>query len=242
MVALSSSSSGEDGIRPVVNRRQLLVKVGSWVKYSWRKSKESLLSLDDDNEDRPTSPTPAKIPKTVKFEDDEALVTEIPTSNGDNDYWCGALSEEEIKLIWYQDYDYKRFEKDRVLTSMDYSNARKVGKTFVEDSHSVRGIEYMCDENLQRQQSGERRGLHKALWREELKQKDDGSFPDLERFRAVSLKYTKDSKERAFVKACEDAREQQREMRRTSSMKNLFLRARNSAGAGGGRRRRQSIG
>lgn len=33
------------------NRRDLLVRVGSWVKYSWRRSRESLTDNDDDDDD-----------------------------------------------------------------------------------------------------------------------------------------------------------------------------------------------
>jgi hypothetical protein len=124
--------------------------------------------------------------------------------------------------LWKQDYDYKRFEKDRVLTSFDYMNARRLGKNFVEDFHSVRGIEAVCDESLLRRQTGERKDLYKALTEEEARQKEEGSFPDLERFRAVSLKHTKAGKERAMAKALEDAKEQQRELRKSVSMKNLF--------------------
>jgi hypothetical protein len=57
---------------------------------------------------------------------------------------------------------------------------------------------------------------------EEIRQKDEGTFPNLDRFRLVSLKHTKGSKERSYAKALEDAKEQQKDMKRSASMKNLF--------------------
>ncbi|KAL3928737.1 MAG: hypothetical protein SGARI_004947, partial [Bacillariaceae sp.] len=246
-----------------MNRRQLLVKVGSWMKYSWRKSKESLMDgVSEDGDDEVSnkldhsqlSDEKDDLPKKhVHFcendndddgsddhEDGELIVTEI-SSISDH-----AISEEDARRIWYHDFDFKRFEKDRVLTSMDYSNSRKLNKTFVEDEHSVRGIEHLCDASLQRRQQGERKDLYKALKAEEDRQKETGCFPDLDRFRAISLRHTRGGRERARTKALEDAKEQQSEMRRSASMRNLFgmrtqRKGRSQSRSQSRPRRRQSI-
>lgn len=176
------------------------------------------------------------------YDDEAVIMTEIP-ANSDH-----VISEEDARKIWYHDFDFTRFEKDRVLTSMDYTNSRKLNKAFVEDEHSVRGIEHLCDASLQRRQIGERKDLYKALKAEEERQKEAGCFPDLDKFRAISLKHTRGSRERARAKALEDAKEQQSEMRRSASMRNLFgMRTQRksrsqSRSQSRPRRRRQSIG
>lgn len=227
------------------------------MKYSWRKSNDSLMdgldNTDVNEDDHVSQDTPdevdTNVPKHVHFgeEEDSIEVVEIinakkKSDNGvdDDENDNPPITEEEAKQIWYQEYDFRRFEKDRVLTSMDYANARKANKPFVEDEHSIRGIEHFCDPSLYRRQTGERRDLYKALQAEEERQKIEGTFPDLEKFRSVSLKYSKSFIERALAVAGEDAREQQREMHRSSSMSNLFRRSR---GRSTNRRRRcQSIG
>jgi hypothetical protein len=125
MVATSASiPPTHEAISPIGNRRQLLVRVGSWMKYSWRRSQQSLNSNDDDdflhakqrtntndnnnnnsnsnnfccNEDNDdendNSMEDIKIPKHVQF-DEDLLVTEIPTTEE-------PLSKEEEKEIWFQ--------------------------------------------------------------------------------------------------------------------------------------------
>jgi hypothetical protein len=204
---------------------------------------------EDENDDANQHEIDPKPPKHVHFNEKEdgndreaasLIITEIP-ANPDH-----AILEEDAKKIWYSDFDYKRFEKDRILTSLDYSNARMLNRTFVEDEHSVRGLEHLYDGSLQRRQIGERKDLYKALKAEEARQKEAGCFPDLDKFRAISLKHTKGGRERARTKALEDAKEQQNEMRRSASMRNLFgMTTRNSRSQSRSQsrqRRRQSIG
>jgi hypothetical protein len=222
------------------------------MKYSWRKSKDSLMDgIDEDDdsqgendeqnrtgEEEEAAP---KISKLVHFSldndndidhDDGQVVTDVTNDDDNND--TPPFTEEEAKDIWYQSVDFQRFEKDRVLTTLSYTIARRSYRAFVEDEHSLRGIEHLCDE------SDEIKELYKGIKTEEARQKEEGSFPDLEMFRSVSLKHTKAAIERAKAKASEDAREQRREMRRSASMKNLFRR---QQGHSTSRKvRRQSIG
>jgi hypothetical protein len=55
MVVDPDASSNINGRMVVVgNRRDLLVRVGSWMKHSWRRSRESLMDINegDDDDDR----------------------------------------------------------------------------------------------------------------------------------------------------------------------------------------------
>ncbi|KAL3908682.1 MAG: hypothetical protein SGARI_002954 [Bacillariaceae sp.] len=191
------NNSDENGTtaRPVVDRRQLLTKATSWMKFSWRKSKDSLMddiSEDENDIDRShlsQDENDSKLPKHVHFSENDGgddheegvdeevalVITEIPANPDD------AISEEDAKTIWYHDFDFKRFEKDRVLCSMDYTNSRKLNKAYVEDEHSVRGIEHLCDASLQRRQFFERKDLIKALKAEEARQKEVGTPREAEK-------------------------------------------------------------
>jgi hypothetical protein len=202
------------------------------MKHSWRKSKEGLMDdMDDDDDDdnvddKSENEESPKAPKHVHFslkdeqgQEDAEVVTEI-INDDEND--ASPFTEEEAVDMWYQNFDFQRFEKDRLLTTRDYTNARRLNKAFVEEEHSVRGIEHLCDYNLHRRQTDERNNLYKAVKAEEARQKEEGSFPNFDRFRVVCLRHTKAGKQRAIAKAGEDAREQQREMRRSASMKNIF--------------------
>jgi hypothetical protein len=224
------------------------------MKYSWRKSKESMMDGIDEDDDcqgdedgqNGTEDAAPKVSKHVHFsvndenygENDSGPVVIEIMNDDEND--TPPFTEKEAMDIWYQSFDFQRFEKDRVLTTMSYTIARRLYKNFVEDEHSLRGIEHLCDGPLQKRQAAERRDLYKSIKAEESRQKEDGIFPDLERFRSVSLKHTKASKDRAIAKASEDAREQLREMRRSASMKNLFLRQRGHSTSR--KERRQSFG
>ena len=77
----------------IVNRRQLLVKAGSFMKLSWRKSRESLISEDGDNDDGKNNGIRQKRSLSVRFSDN--LV--IEHINGDD-----PLSDEEKQNRWYQ--------------------------------------------------------------------------------------------------------------------------------------------
>mmetsp|Transcript_35428 Transcript_35428/g.55162 ORF Transcript_35428/g.55162 Transcript_35428/m.55162 type:complete len:181 (+) Transcript_35428:47-589(+) len=127
------------------------------------------------------------------------MVTEIPVEDS-------PVSREEITRCWYGDDDYKRFEKDRVLTSLGYMARQRIGGiSFDHNMHTIRGIENMCDGYLSRRQVGEKKDLMKAMHAEEARQKADGTFPNLEGFRAVSLKHSKSSTDRAITLGQQDA-------------------------------------
>ena len=95
---------------------------------------------------------------------------------------------------------------------MGYISAKKMGgnqlggSLFDENHHSIRGLEYVFDEKLARRQIGEKKDLNKAMNAEEARQKQEGSFPDLDKFRSASLKHTKPGRVRALHLAQEDAR------------------------------------
>lgn len=208
--------------------------------------------IDNDRSFTPEAESRKPLPKHVHFTLDDTdgdhdddfipLVTEIINDDGDveNDTPPTYITEEEAMDSWYQSFDFQRFEKDRILTTMGYANARRQCKAFVEDEHSLRGIEHLCDDSLYLRQSGERKDLYKAVKAEEAKQKEEGTFPNLDRFRIVTIRHTKASKQRAMAKANEDAREQLREMMRSESMKNLFRRPRGRSSSLA--KRRQSFG
>jgi hypothetical protein len=79
------------------------------------------------------------------------------------------------------------------------------GISFDDNMHSIRGIETLCDTKLSRIQLGEKEELTKAMTEEERRQKEEGSFPDLEGFRAISLKYSKNGIDRALALGQEDS-------------------------------------
>lgn len=224
----------------IVNRRQLLVKVGSLMKISWRKSKERLLD-DDDNELSNTCRRGRRKRERnsmVMFDDD---VVEIPN------HCNGSIPEDEIKKRWYQSDDYCRFKKDTILNSLNYINARRASKPFNETKNCIRGIETMCmNPKLRQRYTAEKRYVYKVIRDEQTRQRKEqqqkrnqqnetievntkrnsSSYPDLERFRSISLPYTKSSRDRAIARGNEYARSQHGSSgplrSRSPSMKNLF--------------------
>ena len=111
------------------------------------------------------------------------------------------------RFLLHQHDDFTKFEKDRVLTAFEYMNSRKMGaQNFDEDVHSTRGLESLIDNKLGRRLKGEKQELCKALKEETLRQKADGTFPDLEMFRAVSSRLTRSALDRATYLAQEDAK------------------------------------
>jgi hypothetical protein len=99
-----------------------------------------------------------------------------------------------------------RFEKDRVLTCFDYRSTMNQPKVnFHEnDENTMRGLENVYTDRVRRRLSGEKKDLMSALKAEEAWQKQSNKFPDLERFRAVSLRYTKGARDKALELAAND--------------------------------------
>lgn len=94
------------------------------------------------------------------------------------------------------------------MTSFDYKSA--LNKThFNEGEHSIRGLENVINNRLRRRLSGEKKDLLAAVKGEETHQKDIGTFPDLNRFRVVSMRHTKPARDRAISFATEDAKQTQ---------------------------------
>lgn len=176
---------------------------GMW-RNSWRNSNQTLESKDE-NDGRKKKREPCSRPaKSVHFPDDSnELVSEIPQQTE-------PLTEDDLKVRWYQMDDYQRFEKDRLLTSFGYISSRRIGgPTIDSDLHSLRGLELLTDSRLCKREAGERKALIKALRVEEQRQRLDHTFPDMEKFSAISQKYTNGSRSRAWSVAQQDAREAQ---------------------------------
>lgn len=109
--------------------------------------------------------------------------------------------------VWYQDPDYTRFQKDRILTSFDYQASVQGNTTFNAEAHSIRGLEMVIHPRYSKRISWEKKDLWKGLQKEEAHQKQTGKFPNLERFKVVSQRYTKDAKNRATSVGAEDAKD-----------------------------------
>eukprot|EP00535_Pseudo-nitzschia_heimii_P006209 CAMPEP_0197187636 /NCGR_PEP_ID=MMETSP1423-20130617/16241_1 /TAXON_ID=476441 /ORGANISM="Pseudo-nitzschia heimii, Strain UNC1101" /LENGTH=245 /DNA_ID=CAMNT_0042639269 /DNA_START=83 /DNA_END=820 /DNA_ORIENTATION=- len=228
----------------IVNRRQLLVKAGSFMKLSWRKSREKLFEQNEDNGSCSSNVRRGrrKVKNlSVRF-CDEALVTHVKNDE--------ALSDEDIENMWYQNHDYCRFKKDTILNSLNYVNARRASKPFDDTVMCIWGIEEMCTLNptLRRRYAAEKKHVYKVIREEQSRQKrelqqkllqqnktiDDQSkkhchllYPNMEKFRSVSVCHSKGGRDRALARGNEYARVQRSLVygvtRTTSSVRNLFV-------------------
>jgi len=179
-----------------------LLLLGEKFRNSFRNSSRTLGSSKDDSSKEGNEEEPAPAPKHVQFpSDDEILTREIPPREG-------PITEDEIQRNWYKNDDYTRFKKDRVLTSIGYLSSKKFGAAnFDINEHAIRGLEALTDDRLNRKELGRKRALKKAVREEEERQKLEHSFPDMEKFRVVSLQHTKASRDRALAIANEDAKQ-----------------------------------
>ena len=110
--------------------------------------------------------------------------------------------------------DYVKFEKDRMLTSYGYVASKKAGtSTFDIEKYSLRGLELLTDEKFSKRLNADKQALKKAVKEEEERQKAENCFPDLLKFRRVSLKYTKSACDRALSVGQDDARSIGREVK-----------------------------
>lgn len=238
----------------IINRRQLLVKAGSFMKISWRKSREKL-SDDDDGNRKCRRRQRGNL--CVRFSDD---LCEVPSNLNE------PMSDEEIENRWYQSSDYTRFKKDTILTSLNYINARRASKPFDETINCIWGIENMCIlPAVCKRYIAEKKYVYKVIREEQTRQKKElqqqqqqqqepqlqnrikngdinkstsssRAYPDLEKFRSVSVSHTKGERDRALARGNEYARAQQRSLglgglRNPSSMKNLFASFRTQSAA-----------
>jgi len=228
----------------IVNRRQLLVRAGSFMKMSWRKSKEELIDSNEDEGNISNGLRKGLKKKkrnlSVRFSDDLQAVSSERVE---------PMSDEEIENTWYQTADYNRFKKDTVLTSLNYINAKRASKFFDETINCIWGIEEMCHLNpvVPRRNLAEKRKVFRVIREEQARQKkemqqkqqdeenkDENTpsprlYPDLEKFRSVSVSHTKGGRDRASARGSEYARALQRGgfglggvRTKQPSMKNLF--------------------
>lgn len=110
-----------------------------------------------------------------------------------------------------QDHDYRRFEKDRVLTVLGYQASKRLANgsssavSFDQSKNTTRGLESLTEKQWKNRQEGEKKDLYRAIKLEQVRQKDEGCFPDLDRFRVVSVRHTKGGRDRALQLAQDDA-------------------------------------
>jgi len=113
--------------------------------------------------------------------------------------------------VCYQENDYIRFLKDRILTSFDYQASVLANSNFNHDNRSIRGLELIIHPRWQQRANWEKKDLWKALQKEEARQKTMGKFPNFERFEVISHRHTKSAKDRAILLGVEDAKDAQTE-------------------------------
>ena len=93
------------------------------------------------------------------------------------------------------------------MTSYDYVTSKRAPSgCFDDEKYCIRGLESLSDDRLGRREVGEKKAIRKAVQAEEERQKAEDVFPDLARFRQVSLKHSKGARDRAFTRAHEDAK------------------------------------
>ena len=139
-----------------------------------------------------------------------------------------------LQLRLKQSADYSRFKKDTILTSMNYVNAKRASKFFNETENCIWGIEEMCYLNpmVPRRNLAEKRKVFRVIREEQARQKkemeereqnkENGTalprlYPDLDKFRSVSVSHTKGGRDRALARGSEYFR-----ATRQTSLKNLF--------------------
>jgi len=224
-------SSNDEGI---INRRQLLVKVGSFMKNSWRRSREKIMTdLNDDEDDNDIRGRGrSKHNLFVQFD----CNNDSPSNIDNDDEQQHKISEYDnkdgkIEDRWYQSDDYCQFKKDMLLSSLNYMNARRASKTFDENKYSIRGIEHMCysDPNYRRRQTSERKYAYKVIRDEQNRQKQICSYPDIEKIRSLSIPHTKNGRDRAISRGNEYARQQQQQEQKEQQQRNGNHRGRTSS-------------
>ena len=238
-MGVSSPNPNDEGNS--INRRQLLVKLGSFMKNSWRRSREVLTDEDDKkgvNIDRHR-----KHHMFVQFDDEIYVIPNDTNGSSSSSSSSCCVNDDaddesiptdyEVDERWYQSEDYCRFKKDMILNSLNYINAKRASKQFDEIKYSIQGIEHMClvDTKIRKRRIAEKRYVYRAICDEQNKQKQSCSYPDMDKFRSVSLIHTKGERDRALSRGNEYARYAQQEqqqnqynnMRKSPSMKNLFL-------------------
>lgn len=95
-----------------------------------------------------------------------------------------------------------------MFTAWEYIDTHRTGsrRSFDKSRYTTRGLEQSIDEQLRKQQAEEKQSLLKDLQDETLLQKQEGVYPDLERYRAISLSHSKAAQERAITLAKQDAK------------------------------------
>lgn len=234
----------------IIDRRQLLVRAGSFMRHSWRKSKDKLFGQNEDSVNENSIIRRSGRRRggnlSVCF-GDELNVTYF----ANNDF----LSDEDIENIWYQSVDYNRFKKDTILNSLNYVNARRASKPFDDAKNCVWGIEDMCVLNptLRRRYASEKKLVFKVIREEQDRQKKEwqqqkqllqeknkdldgecnenyisSTYLDMGKIRAISLCYTKGGRDRAVARGSEYARAQRRYA--SASVRNPFASLRTQPG------------
>jgi len=196
-----------EGVPQKPDRRMGLRMLGSTWRNSWRNSDRTLESRDGSCSRRNLFVDDGPR-KNVHFPEEVVRqVIEIPRIDK-------AETPQDVEDRWYDLEDYVKFEKDRMLTSYGYVASKRAGtSTFDVEKYSLRGLEILTDEKLSKRLNCDKQALKTAVKEEEERQKAENCFPDLLKFRRVSLKYTKSSSDRALAVAQDDAKSVGREVK-----------------------------
>ena len=190
-----------------VDRRQFLVRMGSFVKDSWRsKSAESLSSTQDTS-----STLNRKEEFHVHFGADHACCVSVHAVPWEE---YGAISDR-----WYTDQEYQQFKKDQILSVLNYTNAQRTialksnkqpspNNTFNSNIYTIRGLEHKCGTAISlkyhRIDSHTHRNIvRKVIFIEQQRQRqhETHNADSLEKFREVSSPHTKNERDRARWRA-----------------------------------------
>merc|ERR1719183_355282 len=123
--------------------------------------KKPLRILDDYNDNDETETTASisedgecdgGCTRRVRFRDEAFAIPDRTNSSGGGISDGGGESSisadsgcDEVSERWYGSDEYRRFKRDRVLSSLNYINAKRANKPWVDESeYSIRGIEHMC--------------------------------------------------------------------------------------------------
>lgn len=185
-------------VQEVVVVSVFLQMAGTW-RNSWRNSNNTLESREEFSKNGRNGSLDVSPPKRVHFPSTSAIACEIDPEQQ-------FITEEELDGKWYTKEEYAKFERDRILTSFGYIAAKRGGQQFNQYSRCIRGLETLTDDMLSRRECKERKAIQKSVKAEEQRQKAENCFPDMDKFRSVSLRHSKGATERAIAIANEDAK------------------------------------
>ena len=189
-----------------VDRRQFLVRMGSFVKDSWRKEGSSTKTVSSTT---PESNTVKKEELHVHFGADHACCVTVHAVPWEE---YGDISDR-----WYTDQEYQQFKKDQILSVLNYTNAQRTlasnkqpspNNTFNSNIYTIRGLEHKCGTAASLKyhridSHTHRNSVRKVIFIEQQRQRqhETHNADSLEKFREVSSPHTKNERDRARWRA-----------------------------------------